>query len=544
MTNRTFLTFFLLSFFLLPAIGQKAKDKRVYINYVSLPSEKLPPEYTTYSATVSGGNLSIAGKDQAAVAKGIRMFSFARVGDNKDGEYGHLRISANAGTVTCGRLVSKSRTETYKDDKGVEKKRNYYWYELPCSGSTSFRILDPDGAVLASGSNLYNSNAKSSEYGSSSSLYSASESIYASLRKSYAEDMVNEVVRSAQSALSSKFDFAFTKDDPQFYFIKKHDQEDRFESCLDNTIAIFKEMPANGDPAVYLPKFESCISLWESHTKSMPGKDKDLEEVYLACNANLANLYFFLDQFDKAEMHAKKILTVDPKNNRAENFLETKAKTEQRMELHNIHTMHYNRDLSKALPPTKVKEIEEAKEEMAANNNSLPGFIVTDTDTVTGTFMRNKEEEDFVFGANGNTKFMVESGGMPKEYEIPYGKINSFGIGDRTFRRMNFSPCAKGKSEPAMHIMELIYDHDKIKLFKYYPELGTLSSASTEFAFQKAGEADPVSLLDTKFLLLNKGLATYFSSCPDLSALCTEGSFKLNEDDLLKAARVYAEVCE
>jgi hypothetical protein len=524
--------------------AQKAKDQRVDIRYVSLPSEKLPPDFTTYSVTVYGSNVSISGKSVNSLNSSIKMNSFARVGETKEGEYGHLRIKVNTGLVTCGRLESRSRSETYKDDKGVEKKRNYYWYELAYSGSTSFSILDPEGTILASGSKDYNSSGKSKEYSTPSALSAEADNIRNSLRKSFAGDMVDAIVYSAQSALSSKYDFSFAKDDPQLYTIKKHDQEDRFESCLENTIAVFKEMPANGDPKLYFPKLESCIAFWESHASKSPGSDKNLQEVFLASNANLAYVYYYLDQFDKAETHAKKIFTVDAKNKRVEQFLETMDKTKQRMEMHNIHTLHYNRDLSKALPPNKVKEIEEAKEEMDAQNNSLPGFLVTESDTVKGTFMRSKEDNDFIFGVNGNTKFMVESEGMPKEYEIPYGHIKSFGIGNRIFRRMSFSPCAKGKSEPGMHIMELVYDHEKIKLFKYYPELGTLSSASTEFAYQKAGETDPVSLLDTKFLLLDKGLANYFSTCPDLSSLCSEGKFELNEEDLLKAARVYAEVCE
>lgn len=525
-------------------LAQKAKDKRVEIRYVSLPSEKLPPDFTTYSVTVYGSNISISGKSVNTLNSSIKMNGFARVGDAREGEYGHLRVKVNTGLVTCGRLEARSRTETYKDDKGVERKRNYYWYELAYSGSTAFSITDPEGTVLASGTKEYNSSGKSNEYGSSSALTSEADNIRNSLRKSFAADMVDGIVYSAQSALSSKFDFAFAKDDPQLYTIKKHDQEDRFESCLDQTIEVFKEMPANGDPKVYHSKLESCISLWESHANKMPGSDKDLQEVFLACNANLAYVYYYLDQLDKAETHAKKILQVDEKNKRAEQFLEQLNKTKGRMDLHQIYTMHYSRDLSKALPPTKVKELEEAKEELEAANNSMTGYIVIEGDTTQGVFMRPKGDEKFVFGPEGNTKFMVDKNGELTEMDVTVSKVTSFGIGGREFRRMMFSPCAKGKSTATMSIMEVIYDHQKIRLYRYYPVTGVLVEEQTEFAYQKADEAEPVSLLDTRFLLWEKGMANYFSTCADLSGMCSSGGIKMNEQDLVKAARVYAEICE
>lgn len=527
-----------------PLYAQKAKDKRVYIPFVALPSEKLPPDFTTYSVAVSGSNVSTSGRNESSLNQSIVMNSFARVGETKEGEFGHLRILVNTGYLTTGRLVSKSRTETYKDDKGVERKRNYYWYELPCSGATSFRIIDPEGNILASGSRTYNENVKSAEYSSSTSLSSASSDIYNGLRKNYASTMVSEIVSSAQNTLSSKFDFKFTQDDPQLYSIKKHDQEDRFEACLEKTIEVFKAMPANGDPGEYFPKLESCISFWETHASKHPGSDKDLQEVYLACNANLAYVYYYLDQFDKAEAYAKNVLKVDEKNKRAEQFLEMMTKSKDRMDLHQIYTTHYKRDLSKALPPSKVKELEEAKEELEAANNSMTGYVVMEGDTTRGVFMRPKEAEKFVFGPEGNTKFMVDKNGEMQELDVTVSKVTSFGIGDREFRRLMFSPCAKGKAPAALSIMEVLYDHQKIRLYKYYPVTGVMSEQQTEFAYQKAEEAEPVSLLDTRFLLWEKGMANYFSTCPDLSGMCSGGGIKMNEEDLVKAARVYAELCE
>jgi len=523
--------------------AQKAKDKKVEIKYVSLPTQKLPDSYTTYSVTVSGGNIAIAGTSTSELAKNVYMNSFKRVGDAVDGEFGHLRISVNTGTVSTGRLAWKNRSETTKDDKGVSHTTKYYWYELPCSGIVSFRIIDPDGKILDDYSHTYNSNAKSDETTDSKSLSDRSDAIYNTLRKNYASDMAWGVSNLAKNTLRTKYDFAFEENGVQFYTIKKHPDEDAFEASLDKTIEVFKALPANAPAAEGLAKLESPIKLWTKHAEASPGKDKDLAEVYNACNSNLANAYFYLDRFDDAKKHARRVLAVDEKDKRMQHLLENMDKVQAQMTVLNIHTMHYSRDLSNALPPTKVKEIKEANDQLQATNNSLPGYLVINTDTIRGLFMRSKSDEDFVFGPNGNTKFVIEKAGGMEEKDVTAAEVKAFTIGDRNFKRMQFSPCAKGKSEPASHILEQLYDSEKIKLYKYYPVSGTLSNAQNEFAFMKKDAPAPVSLLDTQFLLWDKGMANYFSDCTDLKDMCSAGGFKMNEDDLLKAARVYAEVC-
>jgi len=71
-----------------------------------------------------------------------------------------------------------------------------------------------------------------------------------------------------------------------------------------------------------------------------------------------------------------------------------------------------------------------------------------------------------------------------------------------------------------------------------------LSGEKTELAYQKTGDPAPVSLEDTQFLVLNKGLSKYFADCPDLTKMCSEGQIELYKEDLIKAARIYTELCE
>ena len=214
------------------------------------------------------------------------------------------------------------------------------------------------------------------------------------------------------------------------------------------------------------------------------------------------------------------------------------------MELHGINSMHYIRDLSNAKAPAKVKEFEEEKEELESANNSLAGAITLNGKEVKGSVMQAKDSEEMVFGEKGNTKFTVETDGKIKEYDLTSEEISGFTLGERKFIKTRFSPSAKGESEAVMSILEEIYTSDKITLYKYYSSSGVMADEKTEFAFKKANDEFPLSLYDTRFLLWKKGIAKYFEDCGDLKDMCAAGEIKMNKDDLLKAARIYSELCE
>ena len=63
------------------AFGQRLKDKRAKITYVSLPEKKLPESYTTYSVAVYGSTMVEGGWNADSAEKSINMDvqRFARV---------------------------------------------------------------------------------------------------------------------------------------------------------------------------------------------------------------------------------------------------------------------------------------------------------------------------------------------------------------------------------------------------------------------------------------------------------------------------------
>lgn len=541
------LTFLLALLFLSTSVfGQRLKDKRVTFNFVSLPSEKLPDDYLTYSARFYGYNHLTAGMTLKNVEKSIKMDGFKRVPDEGQNGGGHLRIIMNTGVARLGQAEFKSKKNTHKDkETGKETYTYEYWYEVPVTSMANYKIVDPEGNVLHEQKVNCGDIAQTKHYSNSTTLRKNYKSLMATIKKNFAKKSVNTVSRSAGAYATKNYDFDHAKDNETFYTIVKHETEKDFNKYYEQ---LKKEMPETGAdiPTEELKaKFGDALAFYEGEADKDAPSDKKLKRVFKAANYNAAILNFYMDDFEKAVHYANRVIANDDgKHKPAEKLIERVQEIKSKMEVHGVNTMHYSRDVADAVPPSVLKAIELEMEEMEEDNDLLEGTIVVDGKEVKGRFVSEKESDELSFGEKGNTSFMVQEGAEKTDYDLTSANISAFSIGERSFVKMNFAPCAKGKSEPNSHILEKMYTSDKINLYKYYPEGGALSDGKVEYAYKKAADENPVSLYDTQFLIFKKGLANYFSDCADLKGLCEEGSIENNEEGLMQAARIYAEVCQ
>ncbi len=517
---------------LLPQVlhAQKLRNKRAEVKYVSLPSEVLPAEFMTYSVEVQGHNNN---------ASMIKMDGFKRLPSE-----GHLRIVVNTSYPDVGKGKYTSETRTTKDKDGKETKTTYHWYNFPVGCYTSFRILDPEGNVLASGKQNNTGTDKSSESRDYKWLSKNYSKMYNEAKQTLGKRSAAKIFKAAQNALDTKFDFDLRSTGPQVHSIRKHDTEAQFESNLDKTLAVFKEASHYSTADELQEQLKEPTEFWKTQLQDTYRGDKKLSRIYVAAGLNLAVVSLYLDQFDLAEEYAQLVLAEDPKEKEAKRIVERIAKLRPGMKAHDIYSMHHYRNLEEAKPPSELAAFEEMQEELEEESESSIGKVVLLGEELSGKIYVDKDADDFIFGENGNVKFLISENSEIEEIDLAHPDVESFAINDRVFKKMKFTPRAKGDSEEGMHILEEVYISEKINLYKYYPVGSSLSDATQEYIFMKGADDALVSLYDTQFLILKKGLANYFSDCADLQEMCNEGAFAMQGDDLVKAARIYSEVCE
>lgn len=538
----TFSLSLLFLFFASDVKSQKIRDKAISVKYVQLPKKRLPDDYKTYSVAVRGASFQQAGTSPQEYAKRIGMDGFKRlsgIGRNS----GHLRVEIDGGYISNGEAEYKTGTTKSKDKDGNEITTKYYFYSVPFSSNTSFRIIDPNGQILSQGNYPLNEIVDSERYTSSSSLIKAKARIVNELGTEYAEDVNNNLYSRVSQSLKYNFDYDKTKARPELFLIKNHSSEGQFEKHFQHAKRIFEQASYQTSSAELIEQLTPAIDFYSGHAAKDPRGDKKKKRIYRAANYNLAILYYYTDQFDLAEDHCRNVLASEGKDLKSKRLIEKIERQKTSMTAVGIHTLHYDRDLESALPPAELAALQAEKEELIAETTTTKGVVHIGREIIVGTLSLDKDAEDMVFGDGGNVRFMVEEGPEMKEIDLLDQAVTEFEIADRKFKKVRFSPSAKGKQDASLQILEEIYASDQIKLFKYYPSSGALSDEKPEFAFKKRMQEFPISLESTQFLIWKKGLSNYFLDCPDLSEMCLEGDLKKNKEDLIKAARIYSELC-
>jgi len=465
----------------------------------------------------------VSGSNSDKAEKRISMDGFKRM-KNHSPEGAHIRVFVNTGTVRSDRSKLEKKTTT-KEDKETGKKTSTtsYWYSTRFSANPWYKVYDPKGNILASASPSYSKSMSTRSFNSLSELNKRKNQIIADQRKSYNQSTMNGIISSAHKAVSEKFDYRKRSEKKELYIVKKHTTTEDYEMYYEQIKKGWSKIDPCEGPDAYKKEFGDALAFYEKEAQMEPGNKKE-NRVFIGSNYNSSLLYFYLGDFENAVKYANRVLKVDPKHKKSKAIIERAQAINTKMEMHNIKTMHYCRDVSNAMAPGEIEELEIKQEELEEENNLSDGKVFLNGKEVVGTFQNKKGSDELHFGNNGNVKFVSKS--SSEEVDLAGGDVSSFAIGERNFSKLNFAPSAKGGAEQKKCIMEELYSSDKISLFKYFPIGGELNDEATEFAFQKTGQADPVSLLSTDFLILKKGLSKYFSDCPDLKTMCEEGALK------------------
>lgn len=542
--KKSFLIFTLLLFTVSVFYAQKLRDESLWIKYVQLPPNKLPDDYLTYSSFVSGQIMAKAGYSSQSAAKSMTMDGFKRVPDNGI-KGGHLRLVISTGSVSRDSPEFKSKTtkSKTKDGKEVSKTTYYYLYGFQALGT--YTIYNADGEQLFSESIPVNQTYESPEFSDASALRKQMNKYFNEYDKKFAISALNSMKNKGNSELRSRYDYQNARKRHELYVIKKHASEDQWEKHYNNVKDVFETSDYATSSDELLQGLNKSIEYYEMQGSKNPRENKKLKRIYEAAHYNLALIYTFTDQLDKALEHANMVLESEGKDTKTKRLIEFITSSMERMNSLDIHTLHHYRALENAMPPHQIAAMEEEMEELSENTNMSEAVVyLGNEEFISGTITLEKDAEDLIIGEGGNVKFILEEEGEIKEINLCADEVTGFAVGDRTFMKMNFAPSAKGKEEASIQILEEVYSSEKINVYKYYPCSGALSADKPELALKKAGEENPISLESTQFLLWDKGLSQYFGDCEELKIMCEEGGLEKTLDDMIKAARIYAELCE
>lgn len=526
--------------------AQKIKGEKAPVAFTILPNKPMDPEFTTYSVEIYGnsGSIEDLGYSRSKMADSyFGLHSFKRVPQG-----GHFRISVRVSYLRVPTAKTQSYTKNVKQGETTVKKTYYkkvVKYNLP----VHYTIEDYKGNVIAEaslGTDLTSMDwgaGATSSYALNKSWNDRRQGLYTQWRK----NLVTSHMKSISSFIKSSYDFRPSKRKVEILVLGKKDKgTEGFMKAYQTVNTAFTKMKADTPVDVLKEEVKPAIDFWLAEKDKYSAKDKKERKVRHVCLYNIAVVFYWLDAIDEAKRYATQCLEIEWKEGRPKRVLKDSEALRKSFATNNMTTRHPSFDLENANPPSSSAfgELAPAEEEDGATG--VVGSITNaNGDKVEGDFVVKLEEgEDLKFGPEGNIFFSCLKDGRKEEVPLSPETVTSFTFEKRNFMVQPFVSGQKGNTEEKPAILELLYEAPTIKVFKYFPFDDKLGDKQIEYAFQKGSDPNPVSTSSTTFLLFNKGLSKYFSDCPDLAEAAGGGEFKKAEDDIIRAARVYGEMCE
>ena len=530
--------------------AQKIKDERISFEYTRLPSNPLDPTFTTYSSVVYGSDYGLEnlGIDRNTAADNyFTLGGFKRVGQG-----GHFRISCYVGYPTTTSSATKSYTKTITNKDKTKSKVTRYKKEIAYRVPVRYKVEDFQGNVITSGSMNEIQTFTFGEGATSSSALSTS------WRNSRSRTMTERYKKAVKNGLSSAsgtiralYGYSRKKQTAQIEMLGKKDKStEEFMSAYETVKAAFAGMKSDEKPDNVKAAARPAMEFYMAEKNKWAASDKKERKVRSACVYNLATIFYWLDELDEARKYANECVEIDYKPGRAKGLIRGIDATKKLFDINNTTSRHPYFDLANATAPGMASfgGLDTVEDGPGAGGaaKALTGFIVDKNgNKVPGEFIvAAAEGEELKFGPQGNVSFDYMQDGRKASAALSPADLQEFSLNERNFMVMDFVPGAKGNTESKTAIMELLYDGGSIKVLKYYPYDDALGDQSVEYAFHKKADPAPTSTSSTMFLLFNKGLQKYFADCADLAEVAGTGEFKKTEDDIIRAARVYAEMCK
>ncbi len=532
--------------------AQKIKDERISFEFTRLPSNPLDPTFTTYSSVVYGSDYGLEnlGYDRNQMAESY----FSLGGFKRVGQGGHFRISCYVGYPVTTAAETKSYQKTITNKDKTKTKVTRYKKEVSYRVPVRYKVEDYQGNVITSGSM---NEIKTFTWGDGATSATALSNSWRNSRDGVITPKYKKAVKdgfsSASGTIRSLYGYSVKKRTAQIEMLgKKDDGTEEFMSAYETTKAAFALMRADEKPDKVKEAVRPALEFYMAEKNKWSAADKKERKVRSTCVYNLATIFYWLDELDEARKYANECIEIDYKPGRGKTLIRGIDATKKLFDINNTTSRHPSFNLSNATAPGMAAfgGLDVVEEGGAGGGGAaataLTGFIVDKNgDKVPGDFMVTAADgEELKFGPQGNVSFDYMQDGRKASAALSPMDIKEFSLNERNFMVMDFVPGAKGNTESKTAIMELLYDGGSIKVLKYYPYDDALGDQSVEYAFHKTGDAAPTSTSSTTFLLFNKGLQKYFADCADLAEVAGTGEFKKTEDDIIRAARVYAEMCK
>lgn len=272
------------------------------VSYREYPSEPLPAEYKTYNLRIetspSLGNLN-------NLTDGFTIEGLKKVPGT-----GHITILAMLDDLVMEKTENRERVDIKKDKLGNEIRTSYYSAEITYSFSARATVYDYKGNTILNNYVLYDrdikQNYKTPEFGSPIGAMDFYNSKIYEIRNTLAKQLSSAAIGNLNMILNNRYGYQVRMFNDILWILnnKKHssykDHQTAWNNFRNAIVLMNSDEPLDRVREKMIPVIDYFEKVKTQFTKS----DKESRKMRYASYYNLAKIYLWLDEPEKAKVQA------------------------------------------------------------------------------------------------------------------------------------------------------------------------------------------------------------------------------------------------
>ncbi len=487
-------------------IAQRANLDREYfkVSYVSLPSNPI---------------LDNAKRTYSSDERGINLSGFSRLNSNATLDFRFDFHGTEIGEVD---IHKEKKEKKDKDGKVIE---TYYLYSAVVHYKSTATLTTTNTEAGDTFSTVFSESAvyKSKTFKSSYAASKYYNNNRYNIRDKYRVDHRNKFVNDANYKVNRLYGYVptTTERSENFWIIatKKHPEFRKHQEASSALKAIFKKMEYDMPLDEIAQEAQPWIDYFDEIAARFNEDDKKHRKVRYASYYNNAQIYYYLEQFDKSKAYAEKLIANDYDKKDGKRFISRIDNLKAKLKNNELKTRHFEvvtEDLS-AEPEVQIQQVIIA--EAPKESEKVIAFLINaSNDTIQTAINADGLEK---MSANA---MIYDTAGNLSEILAKDNKKMVLTTGD-TYEVATFSSTIANTKDASPKFAKTVYDGKNISLYEHMGK---------EYVILLKAETEGISTMNKEFVFgFNKKLASFCANCDSLKAKVEAGEYKNTKESLL-----------
>ena len=324
------------------------------VSYRDFPIEPLPESYKTYNVRLEAAPSLGMGYSSANLTNNIVIEGLKKVEGT-----GHISILLMLDDIVFDKPESIERVQTSKDKQGNEIKKSLFSLEFYYSFSARMSVYDYKGNTIVSNRILFDRDSKRSYKTPESNSAADATNYYSNkvgeIRNNLAKQLTGTVVAQTNQWLNEQYGYPTRRVNDILWILnnKRHAVYSAHQKAWNdfkNAIVLINE---NESLDKVRQKMKPVIDYFETVKKQYTTSDKEDKKMRYASYYNLAKIYIYLDEPEKAMSEADALAMNDYDEKDGKTLRYIAEELADKLRKNNKGTRHFAVNTEKYEPPVK-----------------------------------------------------------------------------------------------------------------------------------------------------------------------------------------------